>query len=100
MNNENFNAGDTIINIVSSVKTNKTLMIDKSIEKLINTAMNYKISQLQKYGVTQIVYLDTEQFNPLENTIMYFVRATYDNVRIIGQHIKNSLRISGKYIHK
>jgi len=82
------NAHDTIINIISSFHQNKTLVIDKILEKLINIAMKNKMSELKKYGVKQMVFLDVESFEPIENVIVYFVLTTYESMNIINDNMK------------
>ena len=83
------NAYKAIIDIVSNTPNNKTLVIDKNLKKLVTIAMRYEVSKLVDYGVTQFVYLDTEPFEPTENTIIYLVQTNYELVNILSKHMKN-----------
>jgi len=74
-------ANSEIIELVKSLQGNKTLMIDPTVETLINISLNHKIQSIKNLGVIEIYYLSI--LKPNTETVLYFIRENRNNLNII-----------------
>lgn len=80
------NANREIINLIKSIPGNKTLIIDGTLNKLINISLNHNIQSTKKLGISQIYFL-TSIIDPTTDTIIYIIRDNQIHVNIINNQL-------------
>lgn len=81
------NAKKEIIDLMTTIRGPKILILDPTLTKMLDISLDYKIKSIKDLGVTDIHYLESIVFDPDNKAVIYFIRENQQNIKNVIDQI-------------